>query len=80
MAEPQYGNSMSMGFLSEDWIVACIPQTAKKLIEQMRRTVVPEDGFTLVFRMYKTDEDGIYSCTGAWKCSGNLVGGQNDDQ
>lgn len=66
--EKLYGSCVVMGFLSEDWFIANIAETAKTLLEQMKKSVKPTDDITLVFTMSKTEEKDIYRCTGAWKC------------
>ena len=68
--EKLYGSWVAMGFLSEDLFIATIAETAKVMLEQMKRSVKPTDDITLVFTMSNTAEKDIYRCTGAWKCYG----------
>ena len=70
--EKLYGSWVVMGFLSEDLFIANIAETAKVLLDQMKRSVKPTDDITLVFTMSNTEEEDIYRCTGAWKCMGEV--------
>ena len=65
-----YGSWISMGQVSEDWFIASIAETTKRLLEQMHKLVEPVDDISLIFKLNPTEEDDIYSVTGAWKCYG----------
>lgn len=67
-----YGSWVAMGQLTEESFIAYIAETAKALLEQMHKSVKAKDDITLVFKMDKTEDPEIYSCTGAWKCIGKV--------
>ena len=66
----RYGAYVSMGQLDKEFFIAHIASTAKMLLDQMFESVTPTDDITLIFKLNKTNDDDIFSCTGAWKCFG----------
>ena len=59
-----------MGQLSEDWFIACIAETTKRLLEQMHKSVEPVEDISLIFKLNPTKDEDIFEITGAWRCHG----------
>ena len=69
-----YGAWMGMGQMSEDCLVATISDSTKRLLEQMHKSVDPLADISLIFKLNTTDDNDIFSVTGAWKCYGKKKG------
>ena len=65
-----YGSWISMGQLSEDWFIAFIAETTKRLLEQMHKSVEPVEDISLIFKLNPTKDEEIFEITGAWRCYG----------
>jgi len=74
-----FGAWVSMGQLSEEWFIACLAETAKRLMEQLHKSVIPKGDINLIFKLIPSGEDGTYEVTGAWKCFGESKGGKQNE-
>lgn len=70
----RYGSWVSMGQISEDDFIVYVAATAKRLLENVHKSVNPKGDISLIFNLIPTEESDVFEVTGAWKCFGEPKG------